>query len=204
MGAQRVHSDGDEAVMRDLRQQVRTTPPLQAGEQEKLLARAALGDRASQDRLVATNLAMVIRLAEGRRELGLSVSDLVLEGSLGFLEAMNTFAQGEGSDFTAFAERKVGDQMDAAIASEAAAVRDAEQLVAAATDYERTELLLAKIVRRAPTEAEIAEKLEWTVERTRYVAQVVAEARRRHDEELLSFIDPEALDPEAFDDAVDG
>ncbi len=204
MGAQRVHSDGDDAVMRDLRQQVRTTSPLQAGEQEKLLARAALGDRASQDRLVATNLAMVIRLAEGRRELGLSISDLVLEGSLGFLEAMNTFAQSEGAEFTAFAERKVGDQMDTAIASEAAAVGDAERLVAAATDYERTELLLARVLRRAPTEAEIAEKLEWTVERTRYVAQVVAEARRRHDEELLSFIDPEALDPEAFDDAVDG
>jgi len=73
-----------------------------------------------------------------------------------------------------------------------------------ATDYERTELLLARVLRRAPMEAEIAEKLEWTVERTRYVAQVVAEARRRHDEELLAFIDPEALDPEAFDDAVDG
>src|SRR5437773_1276382 len=127
MGAQRVHSDGDDAVMRDLRQQVRTTPPLQAGEQGRLIARIALGDRASQERLVA-----------------------------------------------------------------------------AATDYERTELLLARVLRRAPMEAEIAEKLEWTVERTRYVAQVVAEARRRHDEELLAFIDPEALDPEAFDDAVDG
>src|SRR2546430_4733288 len=136
MGAQRVYSDGDGAVMRDLRQQVRTTPPLQAGEQEKLLARAALGDRASQDRLVATNLAMVIRMAEGRRERGLSVSDLVLEGSLGFLEAMNTFAQSEGAEFTAFAERKVGDQMDTAIASEAAAVGDAERLVASDIHYQ--------------------------------------------------------------------
>ena len=123
---------------------------------------------------------------------------------MGFLEAMNTFVQSKSADFIAFAERKVGDQMDTAIASEAAAVRDAELLVAAATDYERTELLLARVLRRAPMEAEIAEKLEWTVERTRYVAQVVAEARRRHDEELLAFIDPEALDPEAFDDAVDG
>src|SRR5437016_909760 len=103
--------------MRDLRQQVRTTPPLQAGEQERLLARIALGDRASQDRLVATNLAMVIRMAEARRERGLSVSDLVLEGSLGFLDAMNTFVQSESVDFIAFAERKVGDQMHTAIAS---------------------------------------------------------------------------------------
>ena len=39
------------------------------------------------------------------------------------------------------------------------------------------------------------------MERTRYVAQVVAEARRRHDEELLAFIDPDTID---FDDTVDG
>ena len=152
MGAQRVHSDGDDAAMRDLRQQARATRPLQPGEQEKLLERAALGDRASQDRLVATSLAMVIRLAESRQDRGLSVSDLVLEGSLGFLEAMNNFAQKESAGFTAFAERKVGEQMEAAIASEEAAVRDAALLVAAATDYERTEILLHRLLRRAPTE----------------------------------------------------
>jgi DNA-directed RNA polymerase sigma subunit (sigma70/sigma32) len=88
----------------------------------------------------------------------------------------------------------VGAQMDAAIDAEAAAVRDAELLVTAASDYERTQLLLRRELHRAATETEIAEKLEWTVDRTRYVAQVVAEARRRHDEELLAFIDPEAID----------
>src|SRR2546428_11880875 len=107
MGAQRVHSDGDDAVMRDLRQQVRTPPPLQAGEQERLLARIALGDRASQDRLFSTNLAMEIRMAEAFRERVLSVSDLVLEVSFGFLAAINTFVQSNSLDFIAFAERKV-------------------------------------------------------------------------------------------------
>jgi len=204
MGAQHLHSDGDDAVLRDLRQEVRTTPPLRPGEQENLLHRAALGDRASLDRLVAANLAMVIRMAEARQDRGLSVSDLVQEGSLGFLEAVSTFGRADAADFAAFAESRVGAQMDAAIASEAAAVRDAEQLVAAATDYERTEILLRKLLQRSATEAEIAEKLEWSVERTRYVAQVVAEERRRHDEELLAFIDPDAIDPEAFDDALDG
>ncbi|TMA17381.1 MAG: hypothetical protein E6J85_17015 [Deltaproteobacteria bacterium] len=91
--------------------------------------------------------------------------------------------------------------MDGAIAAEGAAVREGELLVAAASDYERTELLLRRELGRTATEADIAEKLEWTVERTRYVAQVVAEARRRHDEELLEFIDPAAID---FDDTVDG
>jgi RNA polymerase primary sigma factor len=204
MGAQPVYSGGDDALMRDLRRQVRTTRPLQAGEQEMLLERSARGDRASLERLVEVNLGLVIRLAEAREAGALSVPDLVQEGSIGLVEAVRSFAKGDAAGFVAFAERKVGEQMDAAIAAEAAVVRDAEQLVTAANDYERTEILLHKVLQRAPTEAELAEKLEWTVGRTRYVAQVVAEARRRHDEELLAFIDPEAVDPEAFaDDGLD-
>jgi DNA-directed RNA polymerase sigma subunit (sigma70/sigma32) len=201
MGAQPVDSSGDDDVMQDLRREARSTPPLRNDEEKSLLEKSARGDRTSQERLVAAYLAMVIRLAEAREDLGLSVADLVQEGSLGFVEAVRTFSASGQDDFAKFAERKVVEQMDAAIASEAACVRDAELLVAAADDYERTELLLARGLHRRPTESEIAEKLEWTVERTRYVASVVAEARRRHDEELLQFIDPDAID---LDDTVDG
>jgi DNA-directed RNA polymerase sigma subunit (sigma70/sigma32) len=201
MGAQPVDSSGDDDVMQDLRRQARTAPPLRSDEERSLLEQSARGNQTSQERLVAANLAMVIKLAEAREDKGLSVADLVQEGSLGFVDAMRTFAASGEVDFVRFAERKVVEQMDAAIASEAIAVRDAELLVAAADDYERTELLLARGLHRRPTESEIAEKLEWTVDRTRYVASVVAEARRRHDEELLQFIDPDAID---IDDTVDG
>lgn len=190
----------DDAAMRDLRKQARLSPPLDPLEQDRLLARSAAGDKTSLDRVVASKLGMVIRLAEERDDKGLPVPDLVQEGSLGLVDAVRTFAASGTTDFDAFAEQKASDQMDAAIAAEAAAARDAELLVAAANDYERTELLLRRELHRPPADREIAEKLEWTVERARYIAQVVAEARRQHDEELLQFIDPEAID---FDGAVD-
>jgi DNA-directed RNA polymerase sigma subunit (sigma70/sigma32) len=129
------------------------------------------------------------------------VGDLVQEGSLGLVEAVRTFVAAGGGDFGTFAEKKIAEHMDAALAAESAAVRDAELLVAAASDYERTDVLLRKLHKRPATEAEIAEKLEWTLDRTRYVAQVVADARRRHDEELLAFIDPDSVE---IDDIVDG
>jgi hypothetical protein len=84
--------------------------------------------------------------------------------------------------------------MDQAIAVGAVGVRDAELLIAAATDYEHTQMVMRRELHRAPTDGELAEKLEWTVERTRYMAGVVADARRRHDEEMLEFIDPAAID----------
>jgi DNA-directed RNA polymerase sigma subunit (sigma70/sigma32) len=201
MGSQPVHSSGDDAVLRDVRKHAQLNPPLDAAEERRLLELAARGDKASQERLVAAKLAMVVRLAEARDDKGLSVPDLVQEGSVGLVDAVQSFSRSGAQDFDEFAEQKVAAQMDAAIAAEAAAVRDGELLVAAANDYERTELLLRRELHRAATTAEIAEKLEWTVERTQYVATVVADARRRHDEELLEFIDPDAID---FDGSVDG
>ena len=189
--------DSDAETMSDLMRQVNAARPLSEGEQKQLLARAGLGDKASQERLVAANLGLVIRLAAERVDRGLSMPDLVQEGSIGLVEAVRSFAGRADSDFGSFAEQQIGAQMDQAIATENAAVRDALLLVTAATDYEHTQLVLGRELQREPTESELAEKLEWTVERTRYVAAVVADARRRHDEELLEFIDPAAID---FDD----
>jgi RNA polymerase primary sigma factor len=189
----------DLIALNELLREARLAAALAPGEQEKLLERAALGDVSSQERLVAVNLTMVIRLALERGEQALSVPDLVQEGSIGLVEAVRAYADSGESDFTRFAEGKIGAQMDAAITAEAAAVRDAELLVAAATDYERTQWLLRRELGREATEQELAEKLEWTAERTRYVARVVSDARRRHDEELLAFIDPEVID---FDDEL--
>jgi RNA polymerase primary sigma factor len=193
----------DAAALQDLVRHVRMTRPLQAGEQGTLLEQAALGDRPSEDRLVAANLAMVIRVAGARADPGLSIADLVQEGSIGLVEAVRSFTGSGAPDFARFAEEKVAAQIEAAIATEAAAVRDALLLVAAATDYERTEIVMRHELHRAPTEAELAEKLEWTVDRTRYVAQVVAEARRRHDEEVLAFIEPDAVDIDDDDERAE-
>ena len=192
--SERSSTDEDAAALAELARSVQLARPIGAAEQLALLERAGLGDRVSEERLVAAHLPMVIRLAGARKDQGLSAADLVQEGSIGLVEAVRSFAGSGASAFDVFAEEKVGGQMDAAIASEAASVRDALLLVAAATDYERTEILMRLDLLREPTEAELAEKLEWTIDRTRYVALVVAAARRRHDEELLAFIDPDAID----------
>src|SRR5260370_42525535 len=108
-----IHSD--EGVLSDLRRQAAEAAPLAAGEAEKLLKQSALGDRASQEKLVAASLSMVIRLSDGRPDRGLSTLDLVQEGSIGLVEAVQTFADSGESNFAVFAEKKVGQQMDAAI-----------------------------------------------------------------------------------------
>ena len=179
--------------LRDLIREAGAQKPLQPGEQDRLLKAAAGGDKASQDRLVAAYLPTVVRLAAARAGQGLSVGDLVQEGSIGLLSAVRDFARSGEPDFVSFAEERIALQLSQAIDEEAAAVRDAQLLIAAAEDYTRTEVLLRRTLRREPSEGELAEKLEWPLERLRYVAKSVEEARRRHDEELLAYIDAEAL-----------
>ena len=190
----------DEDALQALMRGARSARPLAKGEEAALLIRAGRGDQFSQDRLVAGQMDLVMRLAAERGEQSLSLADLVQEGSIGLLQAVRTFVDSGETDFASFAETCIAVQIDAALAAEAAAVREGELLVAAATDYERAELILARILERVPTAAEVAEKLEWTVDRTLYVANVVADARRRYDEEMLAFIDPEAVDLEDDDD----
>jgi RNA polymerase primary sigma factor len=186
--------DSDAAALDDIVREARTAKPLSGAEQDRLLHQAALGDMGSQERLVAAHLDLVIRLAEARGEQSLSMPDLVQEGSIGLVQAVRTYVESGEGDFARFAEQQINAQLDAAMEIDAAAMRDAELLVAAATDYQRTEVAMRLELHREPTEDELAEKLEWTAQRTRYVAQVVAEARGRHDEEMLEFIDPEAID----------
>jgi DNA-directed RNA polymerase sigma subunit (sigma70/sigma32) len=196
--------DSDAAALRALGEEIQAAAPLSPSEEKLLFDRAASGDKRSQDRLVAAHLGLVIRLAAARAEQSLSVPELVQEGSIGLLEAVRSFSPSGEADFPAFAEPLINETIDAAIALEAASVRDAELLVTAATDYGRTALLMRRELGREATEAELAEKLEWTVDRTRYVAQVVGDAQRKYDESLLAFIDPADInfdddEPEEFD-----
>ena len=166
---------------------------LDRAEQDELLRLAGRGDRPSQDKLVDAFMPTVVRLAEAVTDQGLPMGDLVQEGSIGLIEAIRSFSSSGEADFQRFAELRIARQLTAAIEAEAAAVKDEQLLVAAADDYARTELILRRTLQREPTEKELAEKLEWTLDRLRYVASVVEAARRRQDEELLAYLDPEAL-----------
>src|SRR5260370_4380365 len=145
--------------MRDLVRRVEAKRRFREGEQRRLLELATLGEKASQERLVATNLGLVIRLAAEREQQGVSTPDLVQEGSIGLVEAIRSFAGSGENDFASFAEWQIGAQMDEAIATEAAAVRDAELLVTASTDYEPAALVLRPDLNRHPTVTDVAAQL---------------------------------------------
>jgi DNA-directed RNA polymerase sigma subunit (sigma70/sigma32) len=182
------------AELEALASEVGRVLPLRPGEQQDLLDRIQRGpDEVAVARLLETRLGKVLKLAYEKRDRGLSIGDLFQEGSIGLLASIRAFPASGDGDFEGFSAAQAALAMEDALLAEEESVRHERLLFEAAADYDRVELLLAGELHRLPTAAEIGERLEWTPERTEHIRSIVMEARRRHDEELLLYVEPEEV-----------
>lgn len=199
-GLSETDSEESDRHLRELVLEAARAPKPTASEREHLLAAAGEGDGPAAERLVKAGLEMVIRQAAARAGRGLPVDELVQEGSLGLVSAVRQFSSSGRKDYDAYAEEKVGAALEAALAEEEEAQKESRRLIADAEAFERAELIVARDLGRRPTDAEVGEKLEWIPERAHIMGAIVREARLKHDQELLSFIDP---DQEGLDSLID-
>jgi RNA polymerase sigma factor (sigma-70 family) len=163
-------------------------------ERARLVEAATGGDPRARESLIREQLGWIEAAAGQRAGRGLSEGDLVQEGSLGLIKAIEEFPGSGRSDFEAYARELVSEHMEQAIAQEGEAQEESRRLVRAAEDYQKAEFSLRRELGRDPTPAELAAKLEWHQDRTEGIAIMVADARRRHDEDLLNYLEPEDLD----------
>jgi DNA-directed RNA polymerase specialized sigma subunit len=175
----------------------------QPAQQDELRA-AAGGDQKARERLLSDNLHLVEDAVGVRTEQSLGASDLYQEGTIGLLRAIDGFSETGRDDFETYAREQIALHMDLAVAAEEASVKEARDLVKAAEAYEAAEQELRRLNKgTVPSDKEVAERLGWSEVRTVEVREMVVAARRRHDEELLAFVDPEELDPEELRRLID-
>ena len=186
--------------LRELVLEAARAPKPAPTERDHLLAAAGEGDGPAAERLVKAGLEMVIRQAASRAGRGLPIDEMVQEGSLGLVSAVRNFSASGRPDYEAYAEEKVGAAIEAALAEEEEAQKESLRLVTDAEAFERAELLVAADLRRRPTDEEVGQRLEWTPERAKVMGDIVREARLKHDQELLSYIDPDQLDLDSLVD----
>lgn len=163
-------------------------------EHERLLDAASHGDQQARESLTKAHLDWVLAAARERTDRGLSEGDLFQEGTIGLMEAIQDFRSSGRSDFEAFARELVGGHMDRALGNEEKAVRESRMLLQAAHDYVEAEANARRELGRPATDLELAAKLEWSVQRTQEIGQMVEDARRRHDEEILQYLEPDDID----------
>ena len=186
----------DERLVQDLAEAAGRAKHPRGAELRRLLRASGLGDARARDVLTQAHLDWVIGAARERADRGLSVADLFQEGTVGLLEAIDQFPSADRDDFEVFARERVAGRMDHALGDEERVVNEGRMLVQAAEDYVSAEISIRDELGRTGSDPELAEKLKWSVSRTKEIGQIVADARRRHDEELLEYLEPEDLDLE--------
>jgi RNA polymerase primary sigma factor len=145
---------------------------LTAAEEVELAQRVEGGDREARDRMVTANLRLVISIARRYQGMGLSLLDLIQEGVLGLIRAVDKYEWRRGFKFSTYATWWIRQGMQRALASKTREIRIPENVVELERRVLRAERELIASLGRQPTEAEIAEAAAISSDRLEDLRQV--------------------------------
>ena len=147
--------------------------PLLTPEREKYLAeQIALGNKAAKDELIEANLRLVVSIAKRHVGKGMYFLDLIQEGNLGLIKAVEKFDYSKGYKFSTYATWWIRQAITRAIADQARTIRIPVHMVETIHKVSRTARQLLQELGREPTTDEIAERLGMTADKVREIMKI--------------------------------
>jgi RNA polymerase primary sigma factor len=139
---------------------------LLSGREEIELARACRsGDEAARRRLIQSNLRLVVSIAKRYRSPGISFQDLVQEGSLGLMRAVEKFDPERGNKFSTYATWWIRQAVSRALANKSRAIRVPVHMNDTISKLRKADRQLAQALGRVPTFEELSQASGFTIEK---------------------------------------
>jgi RNA polymerase primary sigma factor len=144
-------------------------PLLTAAEEVELAKRIERGDQAAKDRMINSNLRLVVSIAKKYQGHGVSLLDLIQEGVIGLIRAVEKFDWRKGFKFSTYATWWIRQAVQRGVANKARTIRIPVHIVEREQRIGRVERELAAKLGRAPTDEEVAKGTRLSVKQVREV-----------------------------------
>lgn len=157
----------DASAFRFYISEIRRTRLLTAEEEQDLARRARAGDRAARDRMVAANTRLVVQIARRHTSNGMELADLVSEGNVGLLHAVDKFDPDRGFRFSTYASWWIHQAIQRGVMNQSRMIRIPVHILKERTTYHNAERDLWRATGRKPTPEEVIQKTGQSIERVR-------------------------------------
>ena len=158
--------DGDTAIKLYLREigQVKLLTPQ---EEIELAARIKKGDKKAREQMIKANLRLVVKIARDYEGIGLPLLDLISEGNIGLMKAVERFDPKKGGKLSTYGSWWIKQSIKRALANQSKTIRLPVHLVDKISKMRRTALKLQEELGREPSDEELADELDMTAARVR-------------------------------------
>jgi RNA polymerase primary sigma factor len=165
--------DGDTAYTLYLRE-IGQTKLLTPAEEVKLAERIHRGDEAAREEMIKANLRLVVKIARDYEDFGLPLLDLVNEGNIGLMKAVERFDPKKGAKLSTYAAWWIKQAIRRALANQSKTIRLPVHVGDKLLHMRRTALRLQEVLGRDPTDEELAQELGTTALRVTQLRNAAA------------------------------
>jgi len=148
------------------------TPLLKIEEEIKLAARVRKGDEAARQHMIRANLRLVVRIALDYRDFGLTLQDLISEGNIGLIKAVDRYDPTKGGKLSTYAAWWIKQSIQRALANQSKTIRLPVHAVAKISQIRKTARALSEKLGHEVTDEELAAELNMPLEKLIHLRSV--------------------------------